>query len=141
MENMLKLGFWLHKINDEKCWIKFRYERLQHFCYGCGILGHEQCEYNRPRVWGSDTSKYKRYFAKLGIAPTRSLDTLSMDLNFGSLFQRMENPTLNLQPSPQTYALNETTICEVSKRLEQCAIVSRPKRTNLTEQHNTSTTS
>ena len=69
----LKLGFWLNKPSGERCWIKFKYERLQHFCFNCGILGHEQKECSQPRIWSSDTLEYKRYNASLGVAPARPL--------------------------------------------------------------------
>ena len=59
IDKPLKLGFWLHKPNNDHCQIKFHYEQLQHFCYGCGILGHEQRECHNPRVWGPNTPNYK----------------------------------------------------------------------------------
>lgn len=32
-------GFWIPRPNLSKIWIEARYERLQHFCHNCGLLG------------------------------------------------------------------------------------------------------
>ncbi|XP_035551044.1 uncharacterized protein LOC118349646 [Juglans regia] len=33
-------GKWVH-LEDQKYWISLKYERLQHFCFHCGILSHK----------------------------------------------------------------------------------------------------
>lgn len=38
--NPLTIGFCLPRDNNNDTWIKFRYERLQDFCYRCGRIGH-----------------------------------------------------------------------------------------------------
>ena len=93
IDKPLKLGFWLHKPNDNRYWIKFKYERLQHFCYGCGLLGYEQRECNNPRTWalGPDTSEYKRYNAKLGVAPAPNLHTTKLT-SHEQLYSHQEEP-------------------------------------------------
>lgn len=40
LNNPLKKGFTLKRPNDEDLWVKFQYERLSDFCYGCGKIGH-----------------------------------------------------------------------------------------------------
>lgn len=40
LNNPLKKGFNLKRPNDEDLWVKFQYERLSDFCYGCGKIGH-----------------------------------------------------------------------------------------------------
>ncbi|KAM1074599.1 hypothetical protein ACFX11_019776 [Malus domestica] len=35
----LTTGCWLPRENNKDTWVEFRYERLQDFCYRCGILG------------------------------------------------------------------------------------------------------
>lgn len=32
----LKKGFFLKRVDEEDLWVKFRYERLSAYCYGCG---------------------------------------------------------------------------------------------------------
>lgn len=36
----LKKGFFLKRVNEEDLWVKFTYERLSAYCYGCGRIGH-----------------------------------------------------------------------------------------------------
>uniref|UniRef100_A0A2N9FF77 Zinc knuckle CX2CX4HX4C domain-containing protein n=1 Tax=Fagus sylvatica TaxID=28930 RepID=A0A2N9FF77_FAGSY len=43
----------------ERYWVDYRYERLPHFCFACGCLGHDMrwCKVNRERV-ESGTASY-----------------------------------------------------------------------------------
>ena len=55
VDKPLKLGFWLPRNDIDQCWVRFRYEKLQLFCYRCDILVHELRECSAPRVWNSST--------------------------------------------------------------------------------------
>jgi len=39
LQRPLKTGLLL-KVEGKNLWLDFRYERLSHYCYSCGILGH-----------------------------------------------------------------------------------------------------
>lgn len=36
----LKKGFFLRRFKEEDLWVRFKYERLSDFCYGCGGVSH-----------------------------------------------------------------------------------------------------
>lgn len=40
--NLLFSGCFLKKLNGDKLWLQFKYEKLGNFCYCCGRLGHQQ---------------------------------------------------------------------------------------------------
>lgn len=34
-------GFWATRPDDSEVWVKVKYERVQSFCYKCGVIGHD----------------------------------------------------------------------------------------------------
>lgn len=53
----LKKGFFLRRVKEEDSWVRFKYERLLDFCYGCGMVGHavNECKGKRSfdaKTWG-----------------------------------------------------------------------------------------
>ncbi|KAG5544352.1 hypothetical protein RHGRI_016938 [Rhododendron griersonianum] len=57
----LKKGFFLRKAKEKDSWVRFRYERLSDFCYGCGMVGHvaNECKDKRSfdaKTWDFDGS-------------------------------------------------------------------------------------
>ncbi|KAE9458498.1 hypothetical protein C3L33_09599, partial [Rhododendron williamsianum] len=44
----LKKGFFLRRVKEEDSWVRFKYERLSDFCYGCGMVGHAVNEVKTP---------------------------------------------------------------------------------------------
>ena len=117
LKRLLKLGFWLSKPNAKRLWVRFRYERLQHFCFGCGLLGHEQKECMNPRIWGAKTPEFKRYNSKLEVAPARALDALISELHH---FAQPFNETISFASARNCNSiLDEGTIQEVSVQLQK----------------------
>ncbi|KAK4268484.1 hypothetical protein QN277_025137 [Acacia crassicarpa] len=41
MDEPLTTGFWVPRGEKERVWVSVKYERLQHFCYLCGRVGHD----------------------------------------------------------------------------------------------------
>ncbi len=59
VEIFLRRGGFVTSPERERCWVDYRYERLPHFCFACGCLGHDMrwCKVNRERV-ESGTASY-----------------------------------------------------------------------------------
>ena len=47
MDRPLSKGCWIVRGQNRETWVKFRYERLQDFCYRCGYVGHVLMECNK----------------------------------------------------------------------------------------------
>ncbi|KAF7812948.1 TMV resistance protein N-like [Senna tora] len=64
-------GLWIPKPNRGKLWVKLKYERLQQFCFNCGIIGHDQkhCEIDR----NDDDSGNFHFNSSLGMAPLKPI--------------------------------------------------------------------
>lgn len=57
----LKKGFFLRRPLEGDSWVRYKYERLSDFCYGCGVVGHavNECKDKRSfdvKTWGFDGS-------------------------------------------------------------------------------------
>ena len=52
----LVLGVWFLRASGTKSSSIFKYEKLQNICFGCGIIGHEQCHCYNPliKTWEGD---------------------------------------------------------------------------------------
>ncbi|KAM1127252.1 uncharacterized protein LOC126626742 [Malus sylvestris] len=44
----LVTGCWVTRVGNKESWVEFQYERLQNFCYNCGIIGHPSIECSAP---------------------------------------------------------------------------------------------
>ncbi|KAF2289297.1 hypothetical protein GH714_034278 [Hevea brasiliensis] len=56
-ETIITSGFHLNKGGDKKDWIKFKYERLPHFCFFCGRIGHMVKSYEERAILISEGKK------------------------------------------------------------------------------------
>ncbi|KAF7844952.1 TMV resistance protein N-like [Senna tora] len=48
-------GVWVPRPNNSRIWIQIKYERLQQFCFGCGVVGHDQKNCEKEKKLGYST--------------------------------------------------------------------------------------
>lgn len=80
--NILKpllTGCWIPRVNKAKVWVVFKYEKLQGFCYNCGILGHEKMSCKRNKVMSVLCKEIPRYGANLGVMIAKPFSVLEND--------------------------------------------------------------
>lgn len=59
-----------------RAWVVFKYEKLQGFCYNCGVIGHEQMNCSKAKVMSVLCKEIPRYGAKLGVKPAKPFQIL-----------------------------------------------------------------
>ncbi|KAJ1393350.1 Zinc finger, CCHC-type [Sesbania bispinosa] len=72
----LPTGFWVPRANLPKAWVLVKYEKLQDFCYSCGVIGHDQKSCKEERAMASYNSQRPRYGPQLGVPPAKSLASI-----------------------------------------------------------------
>lgn len=72
-------GCWVPRKDLPKSWILFRYERLQDFCFTCGLLGHDQKACKKEKLMAVHCENSPRFDAKLGVPPARTLASLCIE--------------------------------------------------------------
>lgn len=72
----LSTGCWVPRRNLPKVWVFIKYERLQDFCYKCGVMGHDQRKCQKERAMSALHKEIPRYGPSLGVPPARSFTAL-----------------------------------------------------------------
>ncbi|XP_057454738.1 uncharacterized protein LOC130746201 [Lotus japonicus] len=75
--NPFVTGFWVPRRNLPKVWITLRYEKLQGYCYNCGVAGHEQKGCKAAKARSMVNPSLPRYNQGLGVPPARSLTSIA----------------------------------------------------------------
>ena len=120
---LLKLGNWLHKLNSDCYWVKFRYDLLQHFLFECGISGKEEKECVNIGVKGLNTPECERYNAMLGMALLKALDMLIVKIAIKELTYLRSFALIVFNCGIQQLVVDDGTIMEVSSKLKQEVLV------------------
>ncbi|KAF7824037.1 TMV resistance protein N-like [Senna tora] len=70
IENPILNGFWVPRPNLPSIWVSVKFEKLNQFCYKCGVLGHDS---KMCRNWECAKTKDEKplYGAWVGVAPVR----------------------------------------------------------------------
>ncbi|KAF7812835.1 TMV resistance protein N-like [Senna tora] len=73
IRNPLIPGFWVLRPNMPKFWVQVHYEKLQNFCHGCGVLGHEIRGCKEGGRGEGEEILEARWGAWLGVSPCKAV--------------------------------------------------------------------
>ncbi|KAJ1391834.1 Zinc knuckle CX2CX4HX4C, partial [Sesbania bispinosa] len=82
VKNPLTTGFWLPRKDLPRTWILVKYERLQGFCFHCGVLGYDARKCNKEQLMAIHIPNKPRYNAGLGVPPAKSLAAIAAENAF-----------------------------------------------------------
>lgn len=74
----LPTGCWIPRKDLPKTLVVFKYEKLQDFCYKCGVLGHEQKGCQEERAMAAFRNDYHRYGPSLGVPTPLTLTEIAL---------------------------------------------------------------
>ncbi|KAJ1376438.1 Zinc finger, CCHC-type [Sesbania bispinosa] len=79
IKNPLPTGCWVPRRDLPRLWVMFRYERLQGFCYQCGVIGHDNKRCKKDLAMAAYDQTKPRYGPKLGVPPAKSLAAIAIE--------------------------------------------------------------
>ncbi|KAJ1415169.1 Zinc finger, CCHC-type [Sesbania bispinosa] len=104
VKNPLATGCWVPRKDFPRLWIQFKYEKLQGFCYRCGILGHDNKRCKKDQAMASFDSSRPKYGPSIEVPPARSISSIvTENLNRGPPLSDQVGPT----DSPTIHVINE----------------------------------
>lgn len=66
-------GIWVPRPNRERIWLSVKYEKLQNFCYKCGVIEHEYRDCRKVRILSNRDAGKPKYGNWFGVAPVKTL--------------------------------------------------------------------
>ncbi|KAJ1394180.1 Zinc finger, CCHC-type [Sesbania bispinosa] len=69
----LLTGFWVPRKDLPRTWIFIKYERLQDYCYNCGILGHDYRRCKKEKEMTVHIQNRPRYGPNLAVQQAKSM--------------------------------------------------------------------
>ncbi|KAJ1414334.1 Zinc finger, CCHC-type [Sesbania bispinosa] len=75
----LLTGFWLPRKDLPRTWIFVKYERLQDFCYNCGVLGHDYRKCKKEKEMAVHVPNRPRYGPNLVVPQAKSMAAIILE--------------------------------------------------------------
>lgn len=72
IDEMLMDGFRISRHGLGKCWIMVKYEKLQVFCYKCGVVSHDSRDCDKEKVMSAVNPEEARFGGWIGTLPCRN---------------------------------------------------------------------
>ncbi|KAJ1397629.1 Zinc knuckle CX2CX4HX4C [Sesbania bispinosa] len=72
----LEEGFWIPRKDLPRTWVFIKYERLQGFCYHCGVIGQDNKKCNKSQAMATYNPSKPRFRLTLGVPLARSITSI-----------------------------------------------------------------
>ncbi|KAJ1376997.1 Zinc finger, CCHC-type [Sesbania bispinosa] len=76
---VLEEGFWIPRKDLPRTWIFIKYERLQDFCYNCGVIGHDYRKCKEEKAMAIHVPNRPRYGPSLSVPQAKAMATIVLE--------------------------------------------------------------